>query len=225
MSISGPCPSRLRALLASLLLLLFAVPASAAEEAPPNVTWEREWQVTAAGRAAGVERVKVVESASGTRFASGEVVPPGKKAVRVVVHHQRDAAGLHKYRRVRDERQGRGLFAFRKGELIRIVGVNDGAKAAELGSPQLLLWDPAALHSLESWTRRLARLTAATELPFVVSAPRQHILRALASQFQAQQAVLHPESNPFYNLFSVKWILDGSVRIVSRTIAYLAILI
>ncbi len=159
------------ALLAAALITCVALQAPAAPahaEGGENQKWEREWTATApAGKSLGVERLKVVLSASGTRFASGEVVPRGKKAVRTTTHLQRDANGLHKYRRVRDERKGKGVFAFRKGAIIRVVPVNDNTKASELGSPQLLVWDAAALHVLEAWTKRLSAVTERTELPFL----------------------------------------------------------
>ena len=176
-------PRALAAAAVLVVLLLLAGPTSAAksEGGGESQTWEHEWAATtAAGKALGTERLKVVQSASGTRFASGEVVPPGKKAVRTTTHLQRDAEGLHKYRRVRDERKGKGVFAFRKGAIVRVVPVNDSAKAAELASPRHLVWDPAALHVLEAWAKRLAAVTAAADLP-VLDVPGRRATMATAT--------------------------------------------
>ena len=142
----------------SLLVLavgLSAPSALAAKTSPKTVP--HIWNATHDGQAAGTESLRTVHSASGKVYASGTVVPPGKDAVRLITHHQREASGtFKKYRREEKVRLGQGIFAFRKGGVDRIVGLNqhfEPAELAHIGSGPI--WDAKAWHTLAHWIGRL----------------------------------------------------------------------
>ncbi len=126
-----------------------------APEDPPRKSQEHEatWVVREAGEVVGTEAIKVVLSPTDTYFFSGSYLPKGKRAVKVLTHLQRDPDGkLRKYRRLQKKRKGQGVHAFQKGELVRIVGVNDDAAPVVLeGALEHPIWDPVVWHPLEAW--------------------------------------------------------------------------
>ena len=141
---------------ALMLITLMAIPSLQAKEKDTSTTEEVTWTRTVAGEAAGSETLKTVLSGSGTYFASGSRLSSEKKPKRTLTHLQRDPdQQLRKYKRTRDVRKGKGLFAFRKNELIRVVGVNNKKQAAvELANATLAaVWDDRVWHPLDAWFR------------------------------------------------------------------------
>ena len=138
------------------ILALMTVPAQAEDAPPENFRLEMSWQLTTDGTPAGTEEATFVESASSkTVFLSGKKQPPAKDAPLLVTHTQRDPdATLRKYRRHKKVRKGCGVHAFRKGDGIRIVGVNAKFPAVELpSSASASVWDPEVWHPLVVWVR------------------------------------------------------------------------
>ena len=147
--------------LAPILLAaaLLAAPSARADDDEDKSGVLTVWTVTQGGAAIGTESVRVVQAASGSFFASGELkIKDGKAKLALKSHLQREADGkVAKYRRVEAGRKGKGVFLFNKEGVARVVGVNNEAKAAEFGEAVLsqFVWDPAHWHDLALLAERL----------------------------------------------------------------------
>ncbi|MGM0577064.1 MAG: hypothetical protein ACQEXJ_15165 [Myxococcota bacterium] len=127
-----------------------------AVQAAERETWEYAWTRTHAGEVVGEEKAKQVRTER-ARYLSGEVAPAAEDEARLLTHAQQTPTGeLFKYWRKKDVRQGPELRAFRRDDLLRIVGIHMEREPAEIpGGPTRALWDPEAWHSIATWLHRL----------------------------------------------------------------------
>jgi hypothetical protein len=221
----APSPRRITPGLA-LLIVALCLPAPGALatktslKAVPVV-----WNATLDGKPAGTETLRTVHSASGKVYASGSVVPPEKDAVRLITHQQRDANGaFKKYRREEKVRLGVGIFAFRKGGVDRIVGLNQHFEAAELAhigaGP---VWDSKAWHTLAHWIGPLGT-SDAPQLTFLDISRRER-REAYMTSLEAR-GITSPKKERLSlrmwkirglsaSILEVGWLPDGSLGFVS----------
>jgi hypothetical protein len=171
-----PISRRVGLALAGLLALACAAVAGAPARADEAAAKPRETRFVAreAGKEAGLETLRVASGESGV-YASGQVKKKDSKRPHLTSFLQRDGAGrIVKYRRQLEARQGKGVFAFRHGEGLRVVPINDGGKPVD--SPALLkavVWDPDALHMVATWADRLDAAQASVTLVALDAASRK----------------------------------------------------
>ncbi len=153
----------------TLATLLGAGMAHAGDAPAETVEHEASWAVTKAGAPAATESLKAVLSPTKTRFATFTVKPAAKGGVKLIGHLQRDPEGtLQKYRRLEDKRKGEGVFAFLRGEGVRIVGINSARKPADLaGVAGHAVWDARVWSTLWHWVARLDASKATVTVPFL----------------------------------------------------------
>ncbi len=113
------------------------------------------WNVTHKDgkEAVGVESLRLVESDTGTFFASGELkLKSGKKTHRKS-HLQRDGSGkIVKYQRVEAGLKGPGVRLFEWQGQMRIAPINATGKPADVGElPSARIWDEGLWHLYETW--------------------------------------------------------------------------
>jgi hypothetical protein len=192
-----------------MVLGVLACARAQAQEPEPEVKpieQNARWVVSDNGTKLGVETLKAVVSETRTRFASGAFNPAAEGAVTVIYHLQRNPDGkVQKYRRVRDERKGAGVFAFQRGDAMRIVGVNSKKRPIDLdGSARFLVWDSQLWAPLWDWLPALERATQKTELAYL-DLERGTTARATAEK-QPKRTVLDPNAAP---VEVVGWQLTG----------------
>ena len=160
--------------LALLFVSLVSVQAHGAKKKKSKSGKLTTWTVSVNDQDGGTEWRRVVQGATGKRYASGMVQPQGKKAIATATHLERDEKGYAtKYRRKQQVRLGRGVFAFRSSGSLRIKGLNQSFPMAELeGAARHLIWDAKAWHTLADWAPKLGASQEPVDLRYVDMARR-----------------------------------------------------
>jgi len=113
------------------------------------------WTVTVkdGAEAIGTESLRIVESASGSWFASGEVKLKGKTKLARKSHQQRDGSGrLTKYQRVEAGLKGPGVKLFDWQGQTRWAPVNGSGKPVDVGTLSTArIWDAELWHLYQTW--------------------------------------------------------------------------
>ena len=131
------------------------------------------WTVTADGKdVLGSESLRVVETDSGSWFASGEIKLKKGKKIHRKSHLQRDASGkLVKYQRVEAGLKGAGLRLFEWQGQMRVAPVNDAGKPADVGAlASARIWDDGLWHLYQAWD--LPRQCETVRLPYFAPGKR-----------------------------------------------------
>jgi len=111
------------------------------------------WNLTHGKDSLGVESLRVVETDTGSFFASGELkLKTGKKTHRKS-HLQRDGDGkVIKYQRVEAGLKGAGLRLFEWQGQMRLAPINAAGKPSDVGSlASGRIWDDGLWHLYKTW--------------------------------------------------------------------------
>jgi hypothetical protein len=148
----SPIPSLVTAAFVGLLAAGWSTDARASDDKAK----ETRYTAREAGKEVGVETVRLATGEKAT-YVSGQVKKKDSKRPFLTSFLQLDGdQRIVKYRRQLEGRQGKGVFAFRQGEGLRVVTINADGKPADWATPgKAVVWDLDALHVVATWAARL----------------------------------------------------------------------
>ncbi len=153
------------------VLTLGSPGAARAADDKPKETRYTAWE---GGKEVGLETVRLASGDKAT-YVSGQVKKKDSKRPFLTSFLQLDGdQRIVKYRRQLEGRQGKGVFAFRHGEGLRVVTLNADGKPMDWAAPgKAVVWDADALHVVASWASRLDPDKASVPLPALDATTRK----------------------------------------------------
>ncbi|MCB9729649.1 MAG: hypothetical protein H6744_05095 [Deltaproteobacteria bacterium] len=184
-----------RRFLAPLLVLAAVLAPAGGALAGDDGAKPRETRFIAreAGKEVGLETLRVAKGDT-ARYASGQVRKKGDKRPFLTSFLQLDGdQRIVKYRRQLEARQGKGVFAFRHGDGLRVVTLNEDTKPVDWprSDTKVVVWDPRALHVAATWAERLDSTAASVALTALDASTRKQ--EALVANRGAPRRITGPK--------------------------------